>query len=626
MEYVNASNKENKDETKKECEPLLVNCKDGVTLPRTKTTDRDSGSQNGVEDFSEILSKFRNKNTQSCNIEMKPMLKRIISKQMRFKEVSFFDSLLGDREIAAVVKLLKISPQLEKLDLSYNRFLVHGSRKIANCLSAEGIANGKICSLTTLNLEGNQGIGPTGTAAFMSHIATNTCLTELNIGSCQACQFGWSFGIKNLAICLKENKTLKSLNFSNNRISINQFDHYQIFSGICDALRQSNIQEVSFSHNNLHERGGTLIAHAIAESTTITSLSLSDCNIEFNAALALSASIVMRQTSNYPIDTLDLTRNSFFAQNDALKAISGAIFTKGQSIRQLRLGGGNGHVDNLNLNLGRGNEYHADDIFNQNTHRFVVSPDLPTEDNALMCVVRNLSSRNEKHSYTEILTLQGIDFHNNEAFRYLCSLLKPIDTLNRAGSLPSQSVQLPKDDALRLNLSRRLLPQNDWNACTTLQLKELHLCNTNLQETDLELLYDAIRANPFTQHRNCNLEKVFIDRKDFVRIKDDFLKQKLLEKVVIGYEPVSKEVLFAFLGVLDRFVKRRKQDTFALPVDLILHIMRYLCTCRYRVVELVGELIEVDEEVDRPARVNQDNLVFTEGDGLFTAQRSAAST
>ena len=140
-------------------------------------------------------------------------------------------------------------------------------------------------------------------------------------------------------------------------------------------------------------------------------------------------------------------------------------------------------------------------------------------------------------------------------------------------------------------------------------------------------MYDAIRVSPFTQHRNCNLEKVFIDRKDFVRIKDDFLKQKLLEKVVIGYErPVRKEVLFAFLGVLNRLVKRMRQETFALPLDLILHIMRYLCSCKYRTVELVGELVEVEEEVDRPARINQDNLVFTEGDGLFTAQRRASAT
>ena len=167
--------------------------------------------------------------------------------------------------------------------------------------------------------------------------------------------------------------------------------------------------------------------------------------------------------------------------------------------------------------------------------------------------------------------MQGIDFHNNEAFKYLCFLLKPIDTLNSAESSTKLPVQPSRDHALRSNLRRRLLPQNNWDARTTLQLKELHLCNTNLQEAELDLLYDAIRVRPFTQHRNCNLERVFIDRKDFVRIKDDFLKQKLLEKVVIGYEPVRKEVLFAFLGVLNRLVKRMRQETFALLLDLILH-------------------------------------------------------
>ena len=68
-------------------------------------------------DFHETLSYFRNKNTQSCNIEMKRLIRHISSKKMFFQEITFFDSLLGDREISAVVKLLKISPHLKKLDL-----------------------------------------------------------------------------------------------------------------------------------------------------------------------------------------------------------------------------------------------------------------------------------------------------------------------------------------------------------------------------------------------------------------------------------------------------------------------------------------------------------------------------
>ena len=126
-----------------------------------------------------------------------------------------------------------------------------------------------------------------------------------------------------------------------------------------------------------------------------------------------------------------------------------------------------------------------------------MSRSLQAENNGLMCLVRNLSFTNEKHSYTEALTLQGIDFHNNEAFKYLCSLLKPIDTLKNAEKSIKQQVQLSKDHALRSKLSRRLLPQNDWDARTALQLKELHLCNTDLQEVELDLLYDAIRVSPF---------------------------------------------------------------------------------------------------------------------------------
>ena len=598
-------------------------------------------------DFDVTLSHFRNKNTQSCNIEMKRLIRHISSKKMFFQEISFFDSLLGDREISAVVKLLKISPHLKKLDLSYNRFLIHGSRKIANCLSENGIANGKSCSLQTLILEGNQGIGPTGTAAFMSHIASNTCLTTLNIGTCQSCQFGWSFGIKNLAMCLNENKTLRNLDFSNNRISINQFDHRVVFENVCKSLKKSNIQNISFRQNNLNERGALLIANAIAENDSIESIDLSQCSIDHNGALGLSAAIVQRQTSKYPINALNLTGNIFFANDDALKALSTAMFTTRNGIRKLTLGGGNGRINNLNLNIGGGNEYHGDNAYYLNNQRFATTDHIhnfmqvEVQGNGMVQPVKTglhhlidaLSLINESCTYTKILTLQGIDFQDSLSFRKLCNLLKPMNDVNANTGLKNNfKDEIQKSDKGNDIRRRRLIPYHDWDKRTLLQLEELHLDNTNLHENDFEALYDAIKINPLTKYRNSNLKKIYIDRRDYTKnIKNDYIKEELLKPVIIGYIPVDTSIIYCLINVLNRITIERKIEAFALPSELVIHIMKFLCTCEYRTVEVVGDIVEEEENNDG-GEVNEDEEEnanpfegYLEGDGLFTNQRRQTS-
>jgi hypothetical protein len=605
--------------------------------------------------FDEIVCKFRNKNTQSCNIEMKRLIRHISSKKILLQDVSFFDSLLGDREISAVVKLLKISPHIKTLDLSYNRFLIHGSRKIANCLSENGIANGKYCSLETLVLKGNQGIGPTGTAAFMSHVASNTCLTSLNIGTCQACQFGWSFGLKNLAVCLNENKTLKTLDFSNNRICINQFDHCLVFENVCKALKRSTIQNISFSQNNLNVRGGALIADAIANNESIVSINLSQCNIEYNAALALSAAIVQRQTSNYPIHAIDLTRNIFFTNNNVLKALSLAMFTEKNGISNLSLGGGNGRINNLDLNITGGNEYHGDDMNNLENQRFagftannnntvnnaihrdnVVDWEGEEMEDGMANMIHRLSLINESNKYTKVLILQGIDFHNNPSFRMLCSLLKPVEDVDRYnGKTCLNRRRIQPHDTTKNSARRRLVPYHDWDKRTILQLEELHLDNTNLHENDFELLYDAIKIDPLTNSRNSNLKKVYIDRRDYHKnIKNDFIKEELLKPIVIGFIPVDKNIIYCVLNVLNRLISVSNNDIFALPLEIIIYIMKYLCSCEYRTVELVGDIIVEEgggDNTERGTIENDDEQVnpfggYMEGDGLFTSQRRQRST
>ena len=59
--------------------------------------------------------------------------------------------------------------------------------------------------------------------------------------------------------------------------------------------------------------------------------------------------------------------------------------------------------------------------------------------------------------------------------------------------------------------------------------------------------------------------------------------------------------------------------------------MKFLCTCEYRTVELVGDIVEEEENNDG-GEVNEDEEEnanpfegYLEGDGLFTNQRRQTS-
>ena len=120
------------------------------------------------------------------------------------------------------------------------------------------------------------------------------------------------------------------------------------------------------------------------------------------------------------------------------------MFTTRNGIRKLTLGGGNGRINNLNLNIGGGNEYHGDNAYYLNNQRFATTDHIhnfmqvEVQGNGMVQPVKTglhhlidaLSLINESCTYTKILTLQGIDFQDSLSFRKLCNLLKPMNDVN----------------------------------------------------------------------------------------------------------------------------------------------------------------------------------------------------
>ena len=121
---------------------------------------------------------------------------------------------IGDIGISSIADNLhdKNNKTLVQLVVNHCEFHSNGAKSIGNMLK-------KNKTLKFLNISDNP-IGDDGISAVASGIKTNTstALIELNISGCEF----HSEGIKSIAAVLKSNKTLKSLNLSENHVGNNE--------------------------------------------------------------------------------------------------------------------------------------------------------------------------------------------------------------------------------------------------------------------------------------------------------------------------------------------------------------------------------------------------------------------
>jgi Leucine-rich repeat (LRR) protein len=499
----------------------------------------------GGQDFLLELSKFKNRNTQSCNIELKKFVRHVRSKRyFGFQSVTLKDSLMSDREVPYICQLLKHCKALKQVDLSFNRFLVPGSRKLASCFGENGFANGNSCSVRQLNLQGNQGIGPTGTAAWMTNIAQNTCLRELNVENCQACQFGWSFGMREATDMFLHNRTLEVLNLSDNRISCSQFDGLQIFEEFCEAIVRGpcSLKSLSLAKNNLGSTGAAILSESVLLSLeSLVALDVSGCCVSMEGGFALANALNRRQHSQSPVHKLNIADNKI--GDDGMVALTHSLWSEMHAIQWLSCGG--------------------------NDMSCI----------ALDALLSGLSTRNTSGSFTKELQLKGEesvcqDGVGNNWMKRLAETLKPRRVAASVGS-----GMVPSEVSL-------LTPENTWKRFTFNRLQKLNLENVRLHKLDVEILLDALKINPLDGLRNGNLEVLTIEKQSFYSL-DECDQQRLLELVPIDYVAVGKRTVIAFLCVLNH--KRALSNVYNLPHELVGNIMQFLCQTKCRKIILSGD-------------------------------------
>ena len=491
----------------------------------------------------ECTQQFRNKNTQSCNIDMKCLVRFVNKSPSKcfFHTISLRDSLMGDESVKYLCQLFKIVPSLRHVDFGLNRFLVPGSRKLSACFGLNGVANGGVCSVQSLNLEGNQGIGPIGMAAFMGQIAENTTLKSLHLGSCQACQFGWNFGMKETTEMIKKNITLESLDLSNNRIQTTQFDGADIFCDFCEALghETSAITHLSLAGNDLGHVGTRALFDALSgKAHQVTSLNVSNCRIGVEGANFAAISLTRRQTSAFnSMRHIDISNNDI--TDDAMVVLTHSLWADEIGVESFVCGG---------------------------------NPFVSHGAHAILDAMRDCPSSALVH-----LDLSGASGLSGEWIARFSSFLQPsLAAVGRSWSTRRKTV---------------LVPSNRWHATTLTKLETIDLADTDITKDDVALLHRALQRDPESGVRNTCLKHLTLPR-EACELMNELDRTHFLAPLPINYTPVENNTVVALLSV----VRTLPADSM-LPVELVGRILQFLCTCETRSVELVGEIPEDERMV-----------------------------
>ena len=171
---------------------------------------------------------------------------------------------------------------LVSLNVSFNKIGAEGAT-----ILAQGVK--KCGGLTSLNVAWNR-ILPEGACALASCLVNNTTLTALNLGCNELCainSFGQgqynTDGIEAIADALKSSG-IQFLDVSSNCLTgvTGRKLGFWNTSGIeklCDGLPGSKVARLVVDGNVLHSDGTSLLSAALERHTSLTSLSLADCNI-----------------------------------------------------------------------------------------------------------------------------------------------------------------------------------------------------------------------------------------------------------------------------------------------------------------------------------------------------------
>ena len=194
------------------------------------------------------------------------------------------DLELNDRHSGGLAKVLTgtvLQTKVTVLDVSNNRFLVPGARKLSSAIQH--------MSLHTLIISGNRGFGPVGCAA-VADAALVSGVTALSMRDTSLSQFHFDLGVKQTANLIRESTCLEYLDVSFNCLRPAQF------ALLCDGIRNrsafnSKLRHLVLSGNPLGDEGIQLLSNAIravVEPNTLLNVAVDACNIGSKGAKVLA--------------------------------------------------------------------------------------------------------------------------------------------------------------------------------------------------------------------------------------------------------------------------------------------------------------------------------------------------
>ncbi|XP_075250689.1 dynein regulatory complex subunit 5-like isoform X2 [Convolutriloba macropyga] len=183
-------------------------------------------------------------------------LSKFVQKCTHLKKLSVQRSKVDDEKVRVMIKHMLNHPNLEELDLSFNKIGDKGARAVGKLIN-----NSKI---TRLNLLDNQ-IGHQGMAAIAHALKKPTALKHLNL---RLNRLG-DEGAQSLCVSLLDNSTVETLNIAANDIT------EQTSQFIAQLIVSNNtLCELDLSCNQLGTDGGKQLQEAMESNTQITKLEL----------------------------------------------------------------------------------------------------------------------------------------------------------------------------------------------------------------------------------------------------------------------------------------------------------------------------------------------------------------
>ena len=150
---------------------------------------------------------------------------------------------------------------------------------------------------------------PNNDLSLKSDELTNRLLSAKNVTKIQLTNNSVEVsGLSVLAHCLKENKRVKILDLSHNKINFKKEESWEIFESL---ISHCSLVQLNLSGNKLQNTAGTEIFHFLKTNTSLENLNLSYCGFTASVSSSIASAIEVNKT----LRALNLLGNNLTADS-----------------------------------------------------------------------------------------------------------------------------------------------------------------------------------------------------------------------------------------------------------------------------------------------------------------------